>query len=287
MKINRIDIITIMVFALLAIYLFVKSPVPLEEANQQVKGEMIPVNTMFEIVAEENNKMRTQWTKQIVGMGKKVGFKFGEDWRKQHVDKGPLPALFLRETASHLEKSSIPLSLFLGSDYPINSANMFNGLQEDAFKKIKQTNESQFFFDEDVKRYTAMFPDKVVVKACASCHNDHPDSPKNDWKMNDIMGATTWSYPKEYVTRDELIEIITLLRNAFEKTYISYLEKTKTFDNPPKIGEQWPSEGYFLPTENAFMNLFKNSASITTLNFLLKKKELSQANLIDKKLDTL
>jgi hypothetical protein len=272
MKINRIDIITIMLFALLAIYLFVKSQVPLEEGNEQAKGEMIPVNTMFEIIAEENNKMRTQWTKQIVGMGKKVGLKFGEYWHKEDVEKGPLPALFLRETASHLEKSPVPLSLFLGSYFPINSANMFQGLQEDAFKKIKATSESQFFFDEDVKRYTAMFPDKVTVKACASCHNDHPDSPKNDWKMNDIMGATTWSYPKEYVTRDELIEIIAVLRSAFEKTYISYLDKTKIFTNPPKIGEQWPSDGYFVPAENVFMNQFKKSASATTLNFLLKKK---------------
>jgi hypothetical protein len=267
MKINRIDIITIMVFALLAIYLFVKSQVPLEETSQ--KGEMIPVNTMFKIVDEENNKMRIQWTKEIIDMGKKVGFQFGEDWHKEHVDKGPLPALFLRETASHLEKSQVSLSLFLGSDFPINSANMFKDLQEYAFKKIKLTSESQFFFDEDVKRYTAMFADKVVVQACANCHNHHPDSPKKDWKMNDIMGATTWSYPKEYVTRDELIEIIAVLRSAFEKTYISYLEKTKTFTNPPKIGEQWPSEGYFVPAENVFMNLFEKSASVNTLDLLL------------------
>jgi len=287
MKINRIDVVTLSVIALIGVYLFAQSPAPLVD-EKLTKGERIPVNRMFEIVAEENNKARKQWTKQIVGAGKKVGLKFGEDWRKQHVDKGPLPALFLREVATHLEKSPVPLSLFLGSDYPISSANKFKGRQAEAFQKIRESGgDSQFFFAEDVKRYTAMFPDNVVVKACASCHNDHPDSPKKDWAMNDIMGATTWAYPSEYVTRDELIGVISELRNAFAKTYNNYLEKTQTFKNAPTIGVKWPAEGYFVPELGVFMARFESSSSVNTLSLLLKQNETNSNETVSDKKDGL
>jgi len=80
------------------------------------------------------------------------------------VDQGPLPALFLREVATHLEKSSVPLSLFLGSDFPISSSNKFKGKQAEAFQTMRDTKgEAQFFYADDVKRYTAMFADNVVV----------------------------------------------------------------------------------------------------------------------------
>ncbi len=272
MKINHIDMIAALVIILLTVYFFVQSPIPLPEPDAINKNDRIPVNTLFKILAEENNQMRTQWTKRIVVKGKSAGLQFGEEWRTAQTDQGPLPALFLRDVAAQLEKSPIALSLFLGSDFPINSANKFTGLQEKYFTKIKTTQQPQFFFDQDSQRYTAMFADKVVAKACASCHNQHSDSSKKDWQMQDVMGATTWSYPKAYVSTSELTRVVATLRAAFKKTYTSYLNKTKTFQNPPKIGTQWPDEGYFVPSAAVFMQSFKQSASLTTLEFMLQNK---------------
>ena len=54
-------------------------------------------------------------------------------WKDEDVQAGPLPALFLRETAARLEASPVPLGLFLGSDYPISPSNRFQGAQAEAF----------------------------------------------------------------------------------------------------------------------------------------------------------
>ena len=54
------------------------------------------VEEVLEMVAKENDVTRTLYTKAIVGKGKKQGMKFDEDWRKDDVEAGPLPALFLR-----------------------------------------------------------------------------------------------------------------------------------------------------------------------------------------------
>lgn len=265
---NKIDKIALMLLLLVAIYLWVSAPIPLADHGAQ-QGERIPVTVMFQIVAEENNIIRQQWTQHIVGKGKKIGLHFGEKWRKKGHDEGPLPALFLREVAAYLEKSPVPLSLFLGSDFPINTANQFKDQQAEAFSMMKKTQKSQYFFDREVQRHTAMFPDNVVVMACATCHNEHPDTPKQDWLMGDMMGATTWAYPNDTVTRDELLLIIGELRRAFAKTYRAFLQKSQHFEKKPIIGEQWPIDGYFLPSVEIFMQRFEQSAAEKTLHLLL------------------
>ena len=271
---NRIDFYSISLLILLGIYLLISAPFQLKTTDQHI-GQKISVQTLFQIVAEENNKIRKQWTQDIVSDGQKIGLFFGEEWHRKGEEKGPLPALFLREIAASLEKTPIALSLFLGSDFPINQTNIFNGIQNTAFQRLKNSDENQYFFDNDIKRHTAMFPDKVVVAACKNCHNEHPDTPKNDWLLNDIMGATTWTYPEDSVTRDELINIINELRSAFAKTYRLFLIKSQTFQHKPVIGNKWPVDGYFLPTEAVFMQRFKTLSSESTLHFLLQKKVIT------------
>ncbi len=254
----------------LIVYLFASAPPPLPDGAQEKPGERISSDRLFQLLQQENNIIRKLWTKEIVGAGKKQGLKFSEDWREADVEAGPLPALFLRETATELEKSPIPLSLFLGSDAPINQANAFDALQDEKFQLIKKDRIPQFFYAADIDRYIGMFPDIASVKPCINCHNDHKDSPKTDWKLLDVMGATTWLYPKESVDMTETLTVLSVLREKLKTVYASYLRKAKGFSNPPHIGDKWPRDGYFLPTTEVFMNVFETESSKTTLNTLFK-----------------
>ncbi|MDD5559092.1 DUF3365 domain-containing protein [Candidatus Methylomirabilis sp.] len=250
----------------LSIYLFVSAPPPLEE--KKISDAAIPVERMFEILKAENDVVRAMWTKEVVGAGKQTGLKFDERWRDADVEAGPLPALFLRETAKSLEKNPTPLSLFLGSDYPVNSANRFEGLQLEKFQVVKQTLKPQFFFMPDIQMQVAMFSDVAVVEGCIQCHNKHEQSPKHDWKLNDVMGATTWMYPSGSVSMDELLRTLAALRQGFKDAYESYLEKARKFANPPTIGEHWPAEGYFLPSSEVFMGEIAKRTAPHTLAVL-------------------
>jgi len=103
----------------LIIYLFVQAPVPLPEENA-VASETISIKTFFQLVAAGNGIARTLWARETVGMREKAGLKFDKNWRDKGIQAGPFPTLFLREAATSLEKNGIRLSLFLGSDFPIN-----------------------------------------------------------------------------------------------------------------------------------------------------------------------
>ncbi|MCB1597187.1 MAG: DUF3365 domain-containing protein [Gammaproteobacteria bacterium] len=251
----------------LIVYLFVSAPSPLPE--QAAVNANIPVERVFALVEGENDAARALWTREIVGAGKKAGLGFSEDWREAGEEAGPLPALFLRETAKNLERNPVRLSLFLGSDAPINSANRFEGRQQEAFARIRATGEPQFFRMPDTRLYTAMFPDEAVAEACVTCHNEHEDSPKNDWKLHDVMGATTWSYPEDRLTAEQMISVLAALRTSIRGAYQAYLDKAVTFSKPPEIGARWPRDGYYLPSADVFMAALGESTAAASLDALL------------------
>lgn len=216
----------------LAIYLFVSAPPPLEETP--AARPTIPVERLFTVLEAENDAVRELWTKEI-------------------IDAGPLPALFLRETARSLEKNPVQLSLFLGSDFPINDANRFEGQQLERLGELRRTGQPQFFYMTDTQLHTGMFSDVAVAEACVDCHNEHEQTPKKDWRLHDVMGATTWLYPAKAVTTEEFLAALSALHLAFEEAYRGYITKVATFGNPPPLGERWPRDGYFLPAPEVFM----------------------------------
>ena len=251
-----------------AIYLFATRPATL--ADGEVAGRTVPIEKVFRILAAENDKVRALWTTDIVAAGTKSGLKFHEKWRDADVAAGPLPALFLREAASAVQKTRVPLGLFLGSDYPIAQSNLFTGVQAEHFKRMRTTGNPEFFYAADIGRHTAMFADVAVAPGCVSCHNEHTASPKTDWKLKDIMGATTWSYPKDKVTLEEVLEIVSALRSGFAAGYDAYLAKARSFERPPEFGERWPRDGYYIPTREAFVREFERRASASTVDQLLR-----------------
>ncbi|MGQ0792710.1 MAG: c-type heme family protein [Deltaproteobacteria bacterium] len=258
------------------VYLFAEAPAPLPDG--EAVGEKIPIEMVFAIAQAQNAAVRALWTKEIVGEGQKAGFKFNEDWREAGVEAGPLPALFLRATAASLEKNPVRLSLFLGSDFPINQSNAFTGSQLKPFEGIRKDGTPQFFYSEDTRLYTGMFSDLAQVEPCVTCHNEHKDSPKKDWKIGDVMGATTWLYPKAMVSSDELLVILAAIEAGFREAYSEYLEKAKTFSAPPEIGNKWPRDGYFLPSADAFIQEARARYSPGTLASLLKSALIPSEN---------
>jgi len=176
-----------------------------------------------------------------------------------------LPAQFLRATAVSLEKNPVPLGLYLGSDFPISSVNKFTGKQLTMFKQLKNTQQALFFYVPDIKRYTYMEADIAISKSCASCHNKHKQSPKNNWALNDVMGATTWTYPDKQVGIEKLFELRRALHAGIRKSYSEYVKHVSRFNNSPEIGKQWPVQGYYLPDVKTFMQEFINRTAIISL----------------------
>lgn len=268
------SMLIIAALSVIGIYLFATAPADLDDSTSASGGHDVSVETLFRLLDAENASIRAIYTAEIVTPGLKKGLKYREDWKTKDVHAGPLPALFLRETANRLQQRIPELSLFLGSTYPIEASNHFKGAQLTHFDSIEKQQKPQFFIDESTGRHTAMFPDIASAPACVSCHNEHPDSPRKDWKLNDVMGATTWSFPRAKISTDELVEILGAYRIVAMDAYGSYLKKSESFGpaQRPQLGERWPKDGLFLPDADTFRKRVEAKNSVASLNLLLQTR---------------
>jgi len=256
-----------LLLATLAIYLFATAPPPLDDAESE--QQTIPISLALDLIDKENKIVRSIYTKQIVIPGIKNGLAFDENWKDGDIDSLPLPAQFLRLIAKNLETMPEPLSLFLGSDFPINTANNFSELQNKHFATMKETGHSQFFHMTDINRYIYMTADIAISNACVKCHNKHKDSPKTNWKLNEIMGATTWSHPDQKISLSQMVELIYAFRTSVRLSYQRILDKASQFKNPPVISTKWPADGYMLPSIAALQQEINNQAAHNTLQTVI------------------
>lgn len=268
MKFSRSTCFGAACFTLVAVYLFVSAPPEL--ADGAVGGKLIPAETALALLDAESAAIRAMYTREIVGPGSKQGLAFKEDWKKDQVAAGPLPALLLRETSNRLQMQVPELGLFLGSDFPLVRENLFTGAQAVHYQEVKKTQKPKFFFDATQGRTTAMFPDRASAQACVTCHNEHPNTPKKDWVLNESMGATTWSYAGKQVPSETLLRMISQLRTSAVDAYGSYLHKVEKFEDGarPMIGDKWPRDGFYLPDLAAFRTAVEAQNSPATLNGL-------------------
>jgi hypothetical protein len=269
LKTLRSFFLPLAVVLLLAIYLFVSAPPELPDGDKG--GRSVPVETALALLDAESAAIRALYTREIVGEGARRGLAFREDWKKDGVKAGPLPALLLRETSHRLQSRMPELGLFLGSDYPLVKENLFTGVQAKHYQEVKKTLQPKFYFDEAQGRTTAMFPDRASAQACVTCHNEHPHTPKKDWVLNESMGATTWSYAGRRVSSETMLRMVGLLRSSAVEAYGSYLQKVGRFDpaERPEVGARWPREGFFLPDQDTFRQAVEAQNSAATLNRLL------------------
>lgn len=138
------------------------------------------------------------------------------------------------------------------------------------FEAIKKSGKPEYFRDAGTGLYTAMFLDPAGAPSCVNCHNQHVQSPKKDWQLNDPMGATTWLYPRGEVTVQEIVSKLAVLRRSVRDVYQTYLDRAVKYTDPAVvIGDQWPKDGLFLPDADHFMEAVSRETSEKTLKSLM------------------
>jgi adenylate cyclase len=263
------SLIVALFLSIAAVYLFVTAPPPLKDEVSFGASEApkIPVKALLDAANLVNAAARKIYTERIVTRGQEAGLAFNEDWQRPEVEAGPLPALFLREVAAELRKQDASLALFLGSDQPISPSNAFKGEQVGHFDALKQDQKPRYFEMPSLQVQVALYADLAVVPGCVSCHNEHPNTPKRDWKLGDVMGATTWTYPRPVVSDRELRQGIAQVYEAVGRAYATYLDKTRQFREPTSIDSRWPEKGRRqLPDVETFISAVKDATAPSILD---------------------
>ena len=143
---------------------------------------------------------RTSYAKFIINrlVNEEKVIKASEHWKDE---KGALllPAQMFRETATILQDSGSDISFSLLSLVPINKQNApKTDIEKKGLEYVNANPDKSFYGEEKLgptTYYTAVYPDNAVSMACVSCHNNHKDSPKKDFKINENMGGVVIRIP--------------------------------------------------------------------------------------------
>lgn len=124
--------------------------------------------------------------------------KASEHWKD---DKAlPLPAQMFRMGSERVaQREGAGFSYALLSLWPVNKQNGPKTEVERQGLQIVADSGARSFYGEETlggqRYFTAVYPDKAVSQACVKCHNAHPDSPRNDFKLGDVMGGVVVRIP--------------------------------------------------------------------------------------------
>jgi hypothetical protein len=141
---------------------------------------------------------RTVYTRLIVNrlQNEEKVIKATEHWKD---DKSlVLPAQMFRYGSEMVAEKGAKFSYSLLSLWPVNKQNAAKTPVEKEGLEVTAKTGQPFYKEETLggkKYFTAVYPDKAVAKACITCHNDHKDSPRRDFKMGETMGSVVIRIP--------------------------------------------------------------------------------------------
>lgn len=104
----------------------------------------------------------------------------------------PIPATLSIELGRLISSPDGKIQYRFFSDYPFTNraTHSFDRFERDALASLRRDPKTPIYessgsiFDREVRIATPV----IMSKACVSCHNAHPQSPKRDWKVGDVRG---------------------------------------------------------------------------------------------------
>jgi hypothetical protein len=158
----------------------------------------IPPEKVAEYVHAVIEANRTVYATNVVDKMQAKGIvDAAEHWRQENAL--PLPAQFLIETGRLVAESGVGIKYRLASLWPIyvwnNAQSDFERKGLEAVAKNPDRPFTGFVRSGRERFFQAVYADRAVAHACAECHNQHPNSPRRDYKLNDVMGGIVITIP--------------------------------------------------------------------------------------------
>lgn len=158
----------------------------------------VPVETVVDYIHAVLASDRTFYTIHVVERMQRRGvIDASEEWRSKSAL--PLPAQFFQESSSLAALTGVEVRYRLIGLHPINKqsgpATEFEQKGLEAVMARPDQPYKGFVNEGGRKHFQAVYADRAVSSICVSCHNAHPASPKQDYKLNDVLGAVLISIP--------------------------------------------------------------------------------------------
>ncbi|NNE24433.1 MAG: DUF3365 domain-containing protein [Rhizobiales bacterium] len=156
--------------------------------------ELVRANSVQSAVQTVNQfkTVRAYYTENVI---KKVVANGGVRPSVNHgreADGIPPPATFLLDLSTLLEDRDTKIGLYSGFPFAGRRDRVLDDFQQEAWAALSANPDAVFSKQQSIDGQTVVrvaIADRMTAEACVSCHNRHPNSPKTDWKLDDVRGV--------------------------------------------------------------------------------------------------
>jgi hypothetical protein len=159
-------------------------------------GHQKVADMLFAVMASD----RAVYTKQVVNrlQNEEQIIKASEHWKDEKTL--PLPAQMFRMGAETVTEKNAGFNYALLSLWPINKQNEpKTDVEKAGLQFVADNGGTTNYYAEEVlggqKYFTAVYADVAVSPACVKCHNNHDETPRDDFELDDVMGGVVLRIP--------------------------------------------------------------------------------------------
>ncbi|QBG34487.1 methyl-accepting chemotaxis protein [Litorilituus sediminis] len=154
-----------------------------------------------ELTVKQYKTIRGYYTQNIIKKVIPISGLSPDYQHKGQQDKIPLPATFIHELSEEFNKKGIiNLKLYSPFPFPNRTNRQLDDFAQQAWQALKLTPNDTFAVTQtiDGKQIVRVaVADTMSQQGCVNCHNSHPDTPKNNWQLNDVRGVLEVQVPIE------------------------------------------------------------------------------------------
>ena len=195
------------IFVLSSVLIFGLSVLVWYTINVQIKLVETSALESAKLYSQALAEFRTIYTSEVVQkVDPHPDFEVTHDYESRE-NAIPLPATLSMELGKEIGKHLSGAETWLYSEYPFPwRKNAGGGLRDDfAIKAWKSLNEKpdkpyyEFVPDYKGRQVLRYATADLMRHSCLHCHNTHPQTPKNNWKVDDVRGVLEIVHPMEAV----------------------------------------------------------------------------------------
>ena len=141
--------------------------------------------------------IRGYYTKNVVSKAKAFGMS-PHFIHKEPKNTIPLPATMIHELSEQLTQTGTRLKLYSTFPFPNRASRTLDDFQKRAWQALNRNSKTSFSELVEINNepyIRVAVADTMQAQGCVDCHNNHPLTPKADWKLNDVRGVLEVTKP--------------------------------------------------------------------------------------------
>jgi hypothetical protein len=136
----------------------------------------------------------------VIAANRSVYFQIATE--EAHRGRLPVHAEVLRQANFAIQTEGAEFSYTLRSLEPINPRQgPQTEIEQRGLRRVAEHPDEPYTTEEMLggrSYYTAIYAERATFAACVECHNAHPDSPRRDYQLGDVLGAVVVRIPLEF-----------------------------------------------------------------------------------------